>query len=143
MTPKQLAEHLSGKSGKVGILFGREDYGLFNEELKGCDILVTIPTHEINPIMNISHACAVVFYELHATCQPPKRKRLAASKEKEVMNKLFSNLLEDIQYPKHKKAKTRVMFRKIVARAGLSTTEFHTLAGVFSRASKSIKRLKH
>ncbi len=142
ITPKQLAEHLSGKIGKVGVLFGREDYGLYNEELKKCDILVTIPTHEINPIMNLSHACTVVFYELYNAGTKPKRKKLAASKEKEVMNKLFSDLLEDIKYPPHKKAKTRIMFRKIVARAGLSSTEFHTLAGVFSRASKSIKRLK-
>ena len=56
------------------------------------------------------------------------------------MNKLFSELLDDILHPKHKKAKTRIMFRKIVARAGLSTTEFHTLAGVFSKASKMVRR---
>ncbi|MFO7618825.1 MAG: RNA methyltransferase [Thermoplasmata archaeon] len=142
ITPRQLLEHLSGKAGKVGILFGREDYGLYNEELKNCDILVTIPTHEINPIMNLSHACTVIFYELFSAGKKPARKKLAASKEKAVMNKLFSELLDEISYPQHKKAKTRVMFRKIMARAGLSTTEFHILAGVFSRASKSIQRLR-
>jgi TrmH family RNA methyltransferase len=142
ITPRQLVTHVSGTIGKVGILFGREDYGLYNEELKKCDILVTIPTHEINPIMNLSHACTVVFYELYAAGQKPKRRKLAASKEKEVMNMLFSELLDEIKYPPHKKAKTRIMFRKIVARAGLTNTEFHTLAGVFSKASKMVRRGK-
>lgn len=142
ITPRELVKHLYGKSGRVGILFGREDYGLYNEELKHCDVLVTIPTHEINPIMNLSHACTVVFYELFASKQKAKRKRLANSKEKEVMNTLFSEMLDEIKYSPHKKAKTRIMFRKIVARAGLSSWEFHTLAGVFSRASKMTRRLR-
>ena len=121
------------------MLFGREDKGLLNDELKGCDMLVTIPTDEVNPIMNLSHACTVVFYELFSSGRARRPKRLAGSKEKEVVNKLFAELLDAAKYPQHKKAKTKVMFRKIVARAGLSTTEFHTLAGVFSRASKAIK----
>ncbi|MDO9536823.1 MAG: TrmH family RNA methyltransferase, partial [Thermoplasmata archaeon] len=143
ITPKQLVTHLSGKSGCVGLLFGREDRGLLNEELKNCDILVTIPTHEINPILNLSHAATILFYELFSTDIKPKKKQLAGSKEKEVMNKLFAEFLEEITYASHKKAKTAVMFRKIVARAGLSTTEFHTLAGVFTRGTKVVKRLKN
>ncbi|MDD4307603.1 MAG: RNA methyltransferase [Thermoplasmata archaeon] len=142
ITPRQFAEKYSGTTGKIGILFGREDYGLYNEELKNCDVLVTIPTHEINPIMNLSHACTVVFYELYAHGQKPKRKKLAGSTEKEALNKIFSELLDEITYAPHKKAKTRIMFRKIIARSGLSTWEFHTLAGVFSRATKSVRRYK-
>jgi tRNA C32,U32 (ribose-2'-O)-methylase TrmJ len=59
-----------------------------------------------------------------------------------VLNRVFSELLDEITYAPHKKAKTRIMFRKIVARSGLSTWEFHTLAGVFTRATKSVRRLK-
>ncbi len=142
ITPRQLAEQFSNKAGKIGILFGREDYGLYNDELRNCDVLVTIPTHEINPIMNLSHACTVVFYELYAHGRKARAKKLAKSVEKEALNRIFAELLDEIAYSQHKKAKTKIMFRKIVARAGLSTWEFHTLAGVFTRATKSVKRLK-
>ncbi len=142
ITPRQFAEKYSGTAGRIGILFGREDYGLYNEELRNCDVLVTIPTHEINPIMNLSHACTVIFYELYAKGQKPRKKKLAKSVEKEALNRIFSDMLDEITYAPHKKAKTKIMFRKIVARAGLSTWEFHTLAGVFSRATKSVRRLK-
>jgi tRNA/rRNA methyltransferase len=142
ITPRQLAEKYSSKSGRIGILFGREDYGLFNEELRHCDVLVTIPAHETNPIMNLSHACTVIFYELYANGQKPRKKKLAKSVEKEALNRIFSELLDEITYSQHKKAKTKIMFRKIVARAGLSTWEFHTLAGVFTRATKSVRRYR-
>jgi len=142
ITPKQLATFMKGKAGRVGLMFGREDRGLLNEELKNCDILVTIPTHELNPIMNLSHATTILFYELHTAGKKQRKKKLAGSKEKEVMNRLFTDLLEEISYQPHKKSKTKIMFRKIIARSGLSSTEFHTLAGVFSRSVKVVRRLK-
>ncbi len=142
MTPKEFAEHVEGKGGRVGLVFGREDIGLRNEELAKCDILVTIPTSGDNPIMNISHAATVLLYELYMLDKEPAERKLAGSTEKETLNDLFSELLDEINYPKHKKAKTRVMFRKIMARADLSHWEFHTLAGVVSRAGKSIRRGK-
>jgi tRNA/rRNA methyltransferase len=142
MTPGDFAEHVGEKQGRVGLVFGREDQGLSNEELAMCDILVTIPTAEVNPIMNVSHAVAVVLYELYTLDKGPMERTLAGSTEKETLNELWAELLEDINYPEHKRAKTKVMFRKIVARASLSEWEFHTLAGVVSRASKSINLKK-
>lgn len=140
MAPADFAEYVGEKEGRVGIIFGREDQGLSNEELAKCDILVTIPTAKPNPIMNISHAVTVILYELYALDKEPMEKTLAGATEKETLNELWAELLEDISYPNHKKAKTKVMFRKIVARADLSEWEFHTLAGVVNRASKTIKR---
>ncbi|HET8689811.1 MAG TPA: RNA methyltransferase, partial [Methanosarcina sp.] len=63
-TPKELKEKLKGCSGTIAILFGREDSGFRNDELKSFDMLITVPTSEIYPIMNLSHAVAVVLYEL-------------------------------------------------------------------------------
>ena len=41
-----------------------------------------------------------------------------------------------IDYPEHKKTKTKVMFRRIVARSVPSLWEFHTLMGVLDGAIK-------
>lgn len=139
MTPKEFAEHVADKSGKIGLVFGREDQGLSNDELAKCDMMVTIPTHEVNPIMNLSHAATVLFYELYSTDKGPMKKDLAGETEKETLNDLFAEMLEEINYTEHKKPKTKIMFRKVIARADLSEWEFHTLAGVYSRAIKTVR----
>ena len=139
VTPKEFTEHVKDMEGKIGLIFGREDQGLSNDELARCDMLVNIPTHEINPIMNLSQAATVMFYELFSADKSSMTKLLASEFEKETLNDIFAELLEEINYSAHKKAKTKIMFRKIIARADLSEWEFHTMAGVYSRAIKSVR----
>ena len=139
VTPKEFTEHVKDMGGKIGLVFGREDQGLSNDELSKCDILVNIPTHEINPIMNLSQAATVMFYELFSADKGSMTKILAGEFEKETLNDIFAEMLEEINYSQHKKAKTKIMFRKIIARADLSEWEFHTMAGVYSRAIKSVR----
>ena len=52
------------KSGKVAILFGREDKGLLNEEVDECGLLLTIPTSKEHRSLNLSQAVLIVAYEL-------------------------------------------------------------------------------
>lgn len=49
---------------KVALLFGREDRGLYNEEVNECGMLLTIPAHKEHPSLNLSHAVIVVAYAL-------------------------------------------------------------------------------
>ncbi len=49
---------------KVALLFGREDRGLYNEEVNECGLLLTIPAQKEQPSLNLSHAVMVVAYEL-------------------------------------------------------------------------------
>jgi tRNA/rRNA methyltransferase len=49
----------------AGIVFGREEYGLSNEEAKHCDILCTIPMAAKYPSLNLSHAVMIMAYELY------------------------------------------------------------------------------
>ncbi|HEY9036123.1 MAG TPA: tRNA (cytosine(32)/uridine(32)-2'-O)-methyltransferase TrmJ [Pseudomonadales bacterium] len=48
----------------VAILFGREDYGLNNEELQRCNVHVTIPTDEAYSSLNLAMAVQIISYEL-------------------------------------------------------------------------------
>ena len=61
--PEELGKSMN-VSNKIAILFGREGDGLSNKEIGDCDICVSIPTDPTYPIMNISHAAAIIFYEL-------------------------------------------------------------------------------
>jgi len=49
---------------KVAVLFGREDRGLYNEEVDECGFLMTIPSSNKQPSLNLSHAVQIVAYEL-------------------------------------------------------------------------------
>jgi tRNA/rRNA methyltransferase len=48
----------------AGIVFGREEYGLSNEEAKRCDILCTIPMGAKYPSLNLAQAVMIMAYEL-------------------------------------------------------------------------------
>lgn len=135
LTLKEFAEKIYEMNGRIGLVFGREDYGLYNNELEKCDIVVTVPCDENYPVMNLSHAAALFFYELGKK-RIIKKPTEASGFEKEKMHEYFSKLLDEINYPKHKKTGTKTMFRRIIGRAGLSKWEFHALIGVFSRAIK-------
>ncbi len=139
-----LLENLSKKiyeiDGKVGLVFGREDYGLFNEEIASCDIMLKIPTSEKYPSMNLSHSVAVVLYTLYISKKKQyMTKRTIGKIEKEKLFTFFSDLLDQINYPEHKKENTKIMFKRIMGRATPSKWEYHTLMGVLSGSLDKIK----
>ena len=129
--------------GKVGLVFGREDYGLLNDELAACDIMVRIPTSESYHSMNLSHAVSLVLFSLFVkTYDKNIEKRFMDGLEKEKLHKFFSELLTAIDYPEHKREKTEVMFRRIMGRAMPSKWEYHTLMGVLSKSIEKINKNK-
>jgi TrmH family RNA methyltransferase len=135
LTLKEFAEKIYELNGKIGLVFGREDFGLFNHELEKCDIVVTIPCDENYPVMNLSHAAAVFFYEVGIKKVIEKSVE-SSGFEKEKLHEHFSELLDKIDYTGYKKHGTKILFRRIIGRAGLSKWEFHRLMGVFSRVIK-------
>ncbi len=136
----ELAEKIGQLEGNVGLVFGREDYGLYNEEIAACDALLKIPTSEAYLSMNLSHAVSLVLYTLYVQKISPKKRRTIGKLEKEKLYAFFTDLLEEIHYPEHKKENTEIMFKRIMGRAMPSTWEYHTLMGVFSGA---VEQLKH
>jgi tRNA/rRNA methyltransferase len=85
-TPRELAAQLVDISqrNRVALLFGPEDFGLTNDDLKLCHQLITIPASERLKSINLSHAVMILCYELfQASSEPPKRftPKLATSAE--------------------------------------------------------------
>ena len=134
--PRELKEKLAGMDGTVAILFGREDQGFNNDELKACDMILTIPTSDIYPIMNLSHAVGIVLYEMsdiEAGDRP-----LAEGFDLGLLHEHLEELMEDIEYPAHKKDKTMLMFKRIFGRAQLIPREVQTLRGVIRRIQRKM-----
>jgi len=137
LTVRELREKMENYDGNVALVFGREDDGLFNEELERCDLLVTIPASEGYPVLNLSHAATIVFYELY-NGKVRIKKTSADENEREKLFEYFERILPKINYPEHKREKTTVMFRRILGRSVPSRWEYHTLMGVFSHILWSV-----
>jgi TrmH family RNA methyltransferase len=136
VSPEELAGKLIETDESVAILLGREDIGLLRTELSRCDLVVTIPTSEEYPVMNISHAAAVILYELSICELKVPKARGMTKQEKEKFFEMFDKLLKSIDYPEHKYENTRVLFRRLIGRAMPTAWEFHTLMGVLVRAGE-------
>ena len=134
--PGVLAEKIMETDEDFAILFGREDHGLLREELSACDLLVTIPTNADYPIMNISHAVAVILYELSICKLDVPRARGMNKLEKEKFFEHFDKLLSSIDYPDYKYENTRILFRRLIGRAMPSKWEFAVLMGIISKAQE-------
>ncbi|MFO7676800.1 MAG: RNA methyltransferase [Thermoplasmatota archaeon] len=138
---EDFSEKIYEVKGNVGIVFGREDYGLFNEEIALCDIMLRIPTSEEYLSLNLSHAVCLVLYSLYIkrNCIVPNRREIGKV-EKEKLFEFFSLLLQEINYPSHKKENTEILFKRLMARSMPSTWEYHTLMGVFGKTVEKMKR---
>jgi tRNA/rRNA methyltransferase len=133
-SPKQLREHIKDIDGTVAVLFGREDKGLTKEELKQCDMILTIPTSKEYPVMNIAQATTVVLYEMSdigGTSRP-----IADRFDLELLYSHLGEMLNDIGHPNHKKEKTHLMLKRIVGRAVLTPREVQTLRGILRDIQK-------
>ncbi len=136
---REFAERCRGYPEKITILFGREDIGLLQDELNLCDVLITVPTGEDYPILNLSHAATIVMYEFYQAEHTPRRSEPADKREKEQMFEFFGDLMKSIEYPQNRREMTTVMFRRMMGRALPTKYEYNTIMGVFGDAAKIIK----
>ncbi|MGH7802848.1 MAG: RNA methyltransferase [Candidatus Binatia bacterium] len=87
-TPREIApEILSvGSKNRVALVFGPEDTGLANDDVKLCHELVTIPTSPDYTSLNVSQAALLCLYEVHAAARGKGTEpALASSSRLELM----------------------------------------------------------
>jgi TrmH family RNA methyltransferase len=137
--PEELGKSMN-VSNKIAILFGREGDGLSNKEIDDCDICVSIPTDPTYPIMNISHAAAIIFYELFKNKHEFGVEGLSESSdlEKEYLVKDMNMLIDLLDIPEHKKRNGKKVFRNVISRAFITGREAHTLKGILRRIKNKV-----
>jgi TrmH family RNA methyltransferase len=124
---------------RIGIVFGREQHGLSNEEIALCDLLIHIPASNDYPVLNLSHALAIILYELkkvielQETLNAPDhpKHRIASYKEREKLESYFKLLIENINYHPEKQHVATKAFSNILSRGYVTGREVTTLMGVF------------
>nr|WP_080460912.1 TrmJ/YjtD family RNA methyltransferase [Methanobrevibacter arboriphilus] len=132
--PEELGKSIN-LNKKIALIFGREGNGLYNEEIEMCDIIVSIPTEHSYPIMNISHAAAIIFYELFKNRNefPVEGLEEATRIEKEYLLKDMEDIIKKLDIPEHKEKTGIKSFKNIINRAFITGREAHTLKGILRR----------
>ena len=82
IAPRAAARDIAdiSQKNKVALLFGPEDTGLANEELRLCHAVVTIPTSREFTSLNLSHAVMILCYEIFIASSPVTTSAAAISK---------------------------------------------------------------
>lgn len=133
---------------KLAILFGSEDKGLSNQDLEFCNHLVTIPSSDKHPSLNLSHAVTVFnyeFFKLH-NMKPIKKSRQSEPASFEFANQFYTQLeetLDKIGYFKTKNHSHMLnAFKRIGTKALLTHDDITIMRGVLRQLSWYINNHK-
>lgn len=124
------------QKNKVALLFGPEDTGLANEELRLCHAVVTIPTSREFTSLNLSHAVMILCYEIFiassgAANSAEVTPKLARSQELEGMYGQIKTLLADIEFLNPENPDYWMMhLRRFFSRASLLSREVKIIRGI-------------
>jgi tRNA/rRNA methyltransferase len=132
--------------GPVALVFGNETFGLTNEELGRCQLLVAIPANPAYASLNLAQAVQVACYELamaagaHAVPAAPGRTPATVEEVEAFHAHLQGAMVEsgflDPAQPKRLMERMRRMF----ARAGLEREEVRFLRGMLAAFEKKMRR---
>src|SRR5262249_35930192 len=142
-----LAPRVAGGEN-VAVLFGRERYGLQNDEVALADRVVTFPVNPAFASLNLAQAVAVVAYEWFKLASggvlPFAIPQKSPPAGKEQVQAFFANLerqLDQIEYfrPLEKRATMLVNLRNIFARMQPTQQDIQTLHGIVVALSEGRK----
>src|SRR5690606_14670598 len=134
------ARHNAGE--RTGILFGRERFGLYNEEVGLADEIVTFPVNPAFASLNIAQAVLFMSYEwmksgLVSETDTPFRGPEMTPAPKAALQGLFDHLEEALSVrgyfrPEAKKPKMVDNLRAVLTRPGFAEAEIKVLRGIVS-----------
>src|SRR5271156_956648 len=136
---REIVAQIGSGTGEVGILFGRERYGLQNQEVALADRIITFPVNPGFASLNLAQAVLLVGYEWFklatAGALPfamPERSERASQHQ---MQAFFDNLVRELDQveflrPAEKRETMLVNLRNIFSRMEPTKQDMHTLHGV-------------
>ena len=147
---ERLVAHIAG-GGRAGVLFGREKWGLYNEEIAVADAIVTFPEEPAFASLNIAQAVLLMSYEWRRQSDAggslPFDAALAAAAPREELYGLFEQLEEALDragfFTAPDKRPTVINnLRAMLSRGNFSSQEIRTLRGVVSSIDRKHERPK-
>lgn len=137
-----LPEYISQRKTMIqnmGVVFGREESGLTNEELRKCHITSRIPLATRFPSLNLSQAVMLYAYTLsEAGFHKRKKTKNVSSEEMNALHVKADRILLDCGYKKGTPFYNRIMERLMLAQE----TDVHLLHSVCGKLIKKMKNEK-
>ncbi len=151
LDPRECSQQLvkQAQTGKVAVIFGRENSGLTNDELALCHHLVHIPTNPDYSSLNLASAVQILSYECRvasqsdiqateATDEKPEETVTADAMEgyyKHLESAMIESEFLDPKNPKH--LMTRL--RRLYSRSKVTPSELNILRGMLVAFQKNNK----
>ena len=144
ISPKTLGNLLDGYDDKrIGIVFGRESRGLDNKEIEHMDFVVSIPADDEYKVLNLSHATAIILYEIFSSYSNPSKTRNdddnMSKKDKEIAFENIESIVGLTNKTDRAKISQRNVMKKMIGRSMLSKREGQTLIGFLRNTLKRLK----
>ena len=143
---RQAAKKIAGLSQKlrVGIVFGREEAGLSDAELRRCHDIVSVPQAAEHPSLNLSQAVMLLAYEVYLSSlgEIPKPKyNLATVHEVESVLKHLATSLAKIGFRPHQGDPDSFLrsLRRVIARAPLEQRDCNVLHRICQQIDYYVK----
>ena len=136
------------RSGRVALMFGREDRGLTREELTPASFLINIPAASSRKVYNLSQAVLLGAYELRQAWyrehSRPSRQRAGpkplTARHKDHLRQRIRDALVAIGYAEHADSGLleRMVTRssRVIDRAGLDLPDQAMLLGILKRIER-------
>jgi len=131
----------------VALLFGRERYGLTNEEMMRCQYLVNIPANPEYSSLNLAQAVQIMAYELRVAALgvadvslPPLDWEPVDDRQLELFFEHLEQTLLDIRFLNPKQPKKLMMrLRRLFNRARPDQNELNILRGILKASQEASK----
>ena len=144
----EIVAHVAHGEGGVGILFGRERYGLQNEEVALANRIITFPVNPGFASLNLAQAVLLIGYEWFKLSTGgalpfamPEHSERASQHQ---MQAFFDNLVRELDKveflrPAEKRETMLVNLRNIFTRMDPTKQDMHTLHGVIMAIAEGRK----
>jgi len=146
LLPDELPLRLANVEGRVALVFGPEGKGLLNEELSQCDLLVTIPSWEGYPILNLSHAVTVLCFSWFVSSERSTpfgaEDRLLNPELRMRLREEITRLTQNMPAKEHRRKGIEETLVRVIMRGLPKDDEIHRLLGVISEAADSFEHSK-
>ena len=148
VSAREAAQEIASISQRqqVGLLFGREDFGLSTSQISRCQLIASVPMAAKNPSLNLAQAVQVFAYEVFLASAddiPPAELEYADVNEIEAFYGRITNLLQRIGVTpyNHDWETFLKSLRRVFSRTRLEQRDIATLDMIFSTTLRYITRL--
>lgn len=132
----KINELILAKAGSIknlAIVFGREESGLTNKELKLCDIVTSVPMKTVYPSLNLGQSVMIYAYTLSMlNFDVKKADQKIEQSELNTLKTKTKNILSDIGFKKDSSIYNRIMERLMI----LGETDIHLLLSIEHKLEK-------